>query len=127
MAIAIITTEPAKPNLLLSFSVLLSTRLMATQFSCLPLILKLTHFTKIKVLQSLLKLHSVDKHRKLTQTSANLEFANKSLVQFASVHWVIVVLLLAFITAVCSNEVSSINQLFRENLSMLYAKKSHKK
>ena len=32
------------------------------------------------------------------------------------VYCVIVVLLLAFITAVCSHEVSSINQLFPENL-----------
>ena len=38
---------------------------------------------------------------------------------------VIVVLLLADIKAVCSNGVSSINQLFHENFYMLYARKSH--
>ena len=39
---------------------------------------------------------------------------------------IIVVLLLAFITAVCSNEVSSIDKLCHENLCMPYAKKSQK-
>ena len=42
------------------------------------------------------------------------------------VHCVTVVLILAFIRAVCANEVSSINQLFHENFSMPYPKKPHK-
>ena len=42
------------------------------------------------------------------------------------VYCVIVVLLLAFITAACSNEVSSMSKLFYENFSMPYTMKSHK-
>ena len=41
-------------------------------------------FTK-QFLQSLLKFHSVDRYRKLIQTTAELEFASKSLLKFASV------------------------------------------